>query len=674
MGFGAAFATGLVQGFTQNIQEEKARRLADQQKIDALSQLLAKSAMDKDSSKSGREAVAKLIKSAQQDLNSREPIDIFGRQTDGLDIDFTKLAGLVNSDEVKYKTIFGDVGFTNEWDGSAKSARMWLPEVAGYLQSQENVDKLQALDNNTFRKLVSSVNAARTVIVKDARQNVGEGLFSEPDVEGKLPTSAYFGLSILDDIAKKREGGSLYDYKNPQSPNANPDSVAQAQAIADAEEEAGRVRPDSVGVTSGEPDENGNVARSFITGLTDKEKKSLTAIASKYGYNDPTSFLGYWQKTLAKFPDATNEEKTGWLNASILIHSEISDIETLDPEDKLRLLTQDRLDSIYKKILTYTGGDITAMIFALAPAMTADIEKVQGSPGQKTLDRRMTIQKYILRKIYGEDKADTVSFDDLRQQQTALDQTITALAELDAAWANLGPEGKEGNTLLAFEKFTTFFKENIFGEAGLIGAIGDEIKATFITVTGAANVGDNKNLTTGYVDSLQERVNKLEDGSERGSKLARLEAMRISLAFQMARAADPSGRLSNQDIELQLRKLGTSWQTVNQARSALGVARKEFTRKQQQYAVLVKYGEANKTGTVQDFKIVDAAIAIDYMSRNAGTPAAAPTTAPPATPQFNVDDYMIIDNPDGSKTVVDGTYKTVTDPALISAILEAEGR
>lgn len=672
MGFGAAFATGLVQGFTQNIQEEKARRLADQQKIDALNQLMAQSAMDPKSSQSGRDAVAKLIKSAQQDLDSREPIDIFGRQTDGLDIDFTKLAGIVNSDEVKYKTKFGNVGFTNEWDGSAKSARMWLPEVAGFLQSQENVDKLQALDNNTFRQLVSSVNAARTEIIRDARQNVGEGLYSEPDVEGRLPTSAYFGLSILDDITKQREGGTIFDYQTLQSANPNKDSVAQAQALADAEEKAGRVRPNSVGLTSEEPDKNGNFSRSFITGLTDREQKSLTAIASKYGYNDPTSFLGYWQKTLAKFPDATNEEKAGWLKASVLIHSEISDIETLDPDDKLRLLTQDRLDSIYKKLVTYTDGNVTAMVFALAPAMTADIEKVQRSPGQKAPDRRITIQKYILRKIYGEDKADTVSFDDLRQQQTALDQTIEALAELDAAWANLGAEGKEGDTLLAFEKFTTFFKENIFGEAGLIGAIGDEIKATFITVTGAANVGDNKNLTTGYVDSLQERVNDLEDGSERGSKLARLEAMRISLAFQMARAADPSGRLSNQDIELQLRKLGTSWQTVKQARAALSVARKEFTKKQQQYAVLVKHGESTKTGTIQDFKFVDAAIAIDYMSRNAGTPAAAPTTAPPATPQFNVDDYQIIDNPDGSRTVVDKTYMKVTDQALINAILEAK--
>lgn len=45
--------------------------------------------------------------------------------------------------------------------------------------------------------------------------------------------------------------------------------------------------------------------------------------------------------------------------------------------------------------------------------------------------------------------------------------------------------------------------------------------------------------------------------AEKGTALARAEAAKISLAMAMARAADPSGRLSNQDFETQLRKLGS---------------------------------------------------------------------------------------------------------------------
>ena len=41
-------------------------------------------------------------------------------------------------------------------------------------------------------------------------------------------------------------------------------------------------------------------------------------------------------------------------------------------------------------------------------------------------------------------------------------------------------------------------------------------------------------------------------------ELGKIEALKIELAFTLARAADPSGRLSNQDFEVQLRRLGTT--------------------------------------------------------------------------------------------------------------------
>ena len=91
--------------------------------------------------------------------------------------------------------------------------------------------------------------------------------------------------------------------------------------------------------------------------------------------------------------------------------------------------------------------------------------------------------------------------------------------------------------------------------------------------------------------------------------------MRISLAFEMARAADPSGRLSNQDIEMQLRKLGTNWQTIDQAIAAVGVARKEFAFKKEQYKVFVSLGESQKAATTRDYKIIDGMIAADYLMR-----------------------------------------------------------
>ena len=53
-------------------------------------------------------------------------------------------------------------------------------------------------------------------------------------------------------------------------------------------------------------------------------------------------------------------------------------------------------------------------------------------------------------------------------------------------------------------------------------------------------------------------------------------ASRIGLAFKMARAADPSGRLSNQDVQQQLERLGSNFNTPEEVVRKLGVVVQEF--------------------------------------------------------------------------------------------------
>lgn len=55
------------------------------------------------------------------------------------------------------------------------------------------------------------------------------------------------------------------------------------------------------------------------------------------------------------------------------------------------------------------------------------------------------------------------------------------------------------------------------------------------------------------VDRYQKEINYAYSKS---AELGRIAALRIGLAFTLARAADPSGRLSNQDIDIQLARLG----------------------------------------------------------------------------------------------------------------------
>jgi hypothetical protein len=179
-------------------------------------------------------------------------------------------------------------------------------------------------------------------------------------------------------------------------------------------------------------------------------------------------------------------------------------------------------------------------------------------------------------------------------------------------------------------------------------------------------LANNNNLTQEYLDKLNAGIMEQSD-----VRMARLEAMRISLAFRMARAADPSGRLSNQDIEIQLRKLGTNFSTIEQATGALNEAIREFTIKQEQYAVFEQFAADDYVATPNDLKVVEATLMIDElergvnaMGRQGSTSAASGAATPP-----DISNVIKI----GGKYIDQATGNTITDQAIIDAYEAAQG-
>jgi len=76
-----------------------------------------------------------------------------------------------------------------------------------------------------------------------------------------------------------------------------------------------------------------------------------------------------------------------------------------------------------------------------------------------------------------------------------------------------------------------------------------------------------------------ERVNKDLDLGINLEAMTEADVLRLTLAADMARAVDPSGRLSNQDFEIQLRRLGaTKLGTKAQIRIALNTVRNQFVK------------------------------------------------------------------------------------------------
>lgn len=75
---------------------------------------------------------------------------------------------------------------------------------------------------------------------------------------------------------------------------------------------------------------------------------------------------------------------------------------------------------------------------------------------------------------------------------------------------------------------------------------------------------------------LQAVVKKVIPGIDLNN-ISEAEAIRLTLAAKMARAVDPSGRLSNQDFEIQLRRLGdAAFTTPGEIKRKLTMIKKEF--------------------------------------------------------------------------------------------------
>ena len=92
MGIGIALATGLVQGFHQNIQEEKARRQGEQEKLDKYKELVLNASLtSKNFSQTNADVINQMIASAQGKIDSRERINLFGQQGERVDVDFSDL-------------------------------------------------------------------------------------------------------------------------------------------------------------------------------------------------------------------------------------------------------------------------------------------------------------------------------------------------------------------------------------------------------------------------------------------------------------------------------------------------------------------------------------------------------------------------------------------------------
>jgi hypothetical protein len=649
MGFGAAFATGLVQGFTQNIQEEKARRLADQQKIDALNQLLVQSATKKDASQSGIQAVAKLVKSAQKDLDSREPIDIFGRQTDGLDIDFTTLAGIVNKKELEYNTTIAGggetLGFMSNFgkNPNENTGIQLLNEVAN--MGDASVEKLK--QNPALRNaLEGQINAARGVIDNSI---AGETLKSGQGVDKILP----YDYDLLNPFYEKLEE------------TAPKQTEATANGVADAITKNTGEPVDSVVVF--------NDGVQTITFETAEQKNALNLVAK--GLNTtPANAANAFIDSLKDVPFLTQQQKANLFVASVKIGA-IPGIAGMDPDENLKKMTSQKLDQALQVMLDAVGdpnlsseNTFNNLVIALTPYMTPPQRKEVIVAGRKAQSLGSSRNDYVLNAAENIYK----TFGELAQAAEKNDTTYGQLLSFRDTLV------KNPDSVFAYSSFKATTRAVIdIGKGFADDAVGfffrgeEKEGETYFTDTDQLN---------NFVNQRVEQQRRLGEKVGQGSLFAELEAMRISLAFQLARAADPSGRLSNQDIEVQLIRLGSNFRTKEDAVAALNVVIRDVKRERDRLNALVQLGGQGDI-TDAEAREIDASIAVTKLITNrndmiargrAITQEVATTLTPPAegTPPSSQ-----VTAADGSPVymVVDDNGYPITDSTGFGMYTDAQG-
>ena len=671
MGVGAALATGLIKGFTQNIGVEAQKRAGERDRINKLTDAILVSSVGENFNNANVEAIQNMISSAEEQMQAREGIDMFGTRSEDIltDSEVSGLLGQLKSTTDKDDVdtyMLGGIEWNTEWDGSPNSSRAWLAEVAGFSKSAEFADTMSGLSKRQVGTLASSVNGARRAIQKD-EMDAQKGLTRAPDLSGK--GDLYSGLHILDEYVQNTYGDEIIDEDGGK--HSTDPTTANLAAFREQHEAQYPDSPfNSMGPVIREVDETTgkSVEKTLvISGLVGMDAEMHNLIAQNLGYEDGLLFKK-WTENYMTIAGVSAGYKKRTLDASIEMGTTIENISSVTPQQLPAMMDGGEAEAAVKRIASVvqdiTGGDFTMSVYALAPHLPGRKNKPSTALfGDVTYDTDVeTIQGYILTKIFGEEKAKDADFKTFMDGQETLKNTserLQALYEEFEDFRKREENGEEIEYSMAYQAFKGKMAAYFDLDRGILGNV---IRDLNPFSEGELNLENKDAFTAEYQQYLQDRVANAAD-----EKMAALEAMRISLAFEMARAADPSGRLSNQDIELQLRKLGSNFQTIGQAQSAIQVSIKEFKKKQQQYAVFARYASDDRPATANDYKIVDAAIAVDFLNRNG---AIANAVEPPQPPK-PLDTSKVMKLPSG-KYVDKTTGATITDQTMIDAYEAAQ--
>lgn len=575
MSVGLAFIKGLVGGFQRNINREREARGADDQRIAELENFVFQAATDP--KKRVPEELGNILRDAKQQVSNRGPIDIFGRAGDRLNLDMSNLKSMVDEVDEKKFLQFGNVRIPVDPEyrtgkGIVDDAAFGLDAIQNWTNNQtpEKINKFkQYLNNNllvkenfygTLNQLAEDYAGGRTknqapqgadnyIVVADPFDGMYSNLktiYMDNEVETD-PDEIAYNVAIKKLTPKK---DSLKMQKAIKKPIIVPfqneiDGSLSFIPLTFSEKTSGDAQVlKNISAMNNFGDDVGRF-------LTVYRKQSQQGIPNKGGFEELSmdSFLDYFPRVghaielyrrgaWKRGENLTQKEKNnimGYLNNT----SNFSKDEVLSKISALSMLMpineKDLLVSKYSKY------------------KTIKFEKAKLEEKRSSIFKRYTgASTEDFEKRFKANEEVVIKLDDFVKNELTI--------KTSAGGITRGITKILGGIKAPTGQFNQLFDFFTGGEGNISGG------------------GLKEGTTFGTLNAIVEKV-KADKGIE--SELSFIqtnEALMIVLAANMARALDPAGRLSNQDFEVQLSRLGASgwFGTKTGSLSALQSVVKDF--------------------------------------------------------------------------------------------------
>ena len=600
MSIGLAFVQGLVGGFQKNIEREQIAREKDADKITNFENMVLQGAMD--SAKSGNafpSVFGNRLKAAKDEVAKQPDIGLFGTGTGKrVNLNMAELSNqlgnlttsdqhlLFGSSKFKIPLIQGSTAYHKKdvQKSTLERGRMFNDSIFGFLSDKANMSKfiMAARLDPTLLKDFSRQYKAHKKDYKTGylTDQSGKGL-----TDKQLRALNYKGrydkgmVDLLDRITNSPEGSTV-------------EAVRKANQLI-LDKTGSKVKENTLYYLADKLDTEEMTPSEIAKGSRDFRVMSFQVTPENYKAAKQIAEF-FFQDKNARASDwlfYTQKHMYGGIFESQKIDfgkkSQTKIRQVLESSFHSMKLVQDgflgggqfggepkRISAI-EKLYKEVNGDRLKIAMAVAPLISIpnDAKNAIDSSGGNSL-----ILGYSKREEM--DKKYNIKYKDFKE---AYDAGISATSKIEKIISLENRTGLGDNW--ARSVYTAF--GGAFNEGGAISSIGGIISGKYIMKDGDTETDFMATVQAAYDSGI----------ISSSSNFSAIDALKLSVAADMARAIDPNGRLSNQDFSIQLSRLGGgAFSSKEQTMAKLMLVRDEFRDKLDRLKVIDTLFTTNDSG------------------------------------------------------------------------------